>query len=373
MAKTKTMIFTIVALVAALVIPGSALATNSHQAHRGACATATKSISKGVGDLRANGVATKVGKKFGLKTVDGSMTAQLKQFMIFGRVAKATKTKNHGCDGHGGIFPAGSKWLPVGTPVALVPPPSLGKDLCSHPSSKCKSFIITVKLVLPWSCWNPNGGKIKVKIWIRKDKVPPIKPKPPTVTPPPPGSGCSINIGGDNNGVVGCNVVVYCTINGKQHTDSSVCSNYENCVAHQGYTWNSTQNVCVPPPPPPNCEQTNTCPKSVLITSVIDLNDVPAGLNSGPMPLTVYASHAGASLKVDPGIGKISTCGSSTQLATLTITGLQAGENDLCVVFYAPTDAAATQATITYTAMLAGATPSVRQVTFAITHPTRPQ
>lgn len=140
--------------------------------------------------------------------------------------------------------------------------------------------------------------------------------------------------------------------------------------------------ITPPPPPPPPCEETGTCPPppctqnctpSVLITTVIDLNDVPAGLNSGPMPFTVYASAPGARVTIDPGIGKISLCNSSVPLATVTITGLQAGDNALCVVFYAPTDAAATNATITYTATLTGATPAVRQVSFLITHPTRPQ
>lgn len=232
--------------------------------------------------------------------------------------------------------------------------------------------VTTIKLKVPFKCFNIA---VVSKKTTKKKGCGCKKPPPPPVPAIPPPGGCTVIINGDNNGNAGCGNIQICTANGSYNNNSTLCNIYMNCVAIQGYTWDSTQNVCVPPPPPPpppSCEQTNTCPKSVLITSVIDLNDVPAGLNSGPMPLSVYASQAGAQVKVDPGIGKISSCSSSTPLATLTITGLQAGDNDLCVIFYAPTDAAATQATITYTATLTGATPAVRQVTFAITHPTRP-
>lgn len=195
-------------------------------------------------------------------------------------------------------------------------------------------------------------------------------------TPPPPPHDACVNIEGNQNSIPNGMILVA----GNCVTQTITCGTgwywsdvYVNCiqvvcgVVIVGDNNNvNIGDICSTSPPPPP-----TTP-SVLITSVIDLNDVPAGLNSGPMPFTVYASAPGARVTVDPGIGKISTCNSSTPLATVTITGLQAGDNNLCVIFYAPTDAAATQATITYTATLTGATPAVRQVTFAITHPTRP-
>ena len=371
MAKTISQITILIAvLVAALAIPSSALATNSHQDHQGACARATTSIKKGVSDLRYNGVATKFAQKVGIIPADGSITAQLNQALVIGKVAKATKTKNHRCDGHGGYTSRGlgPKYLPVGMPVALVPPPSLSKDVCSHPSSKCKSIIVTVKVVFPWSCWNLNIGTIKVRIWIKKDKVPPVKPKPPTVIPPPSGGGCSINIGGDNNGVVGCNVTVYCSIVGKQITDSTVCSNYENCVAHQGYTWDSTQNVCVSsPPPPPTCEQSGTC-SVIHITSWTDLNDIPYNRDSGPFYVTVNASASGGSLTIDPGIGGISDCASSTPIPTGYTASLSQGNTTVCVKLYAPKDVNATTMKVTAIANLGSASDS-RTQDVAISHP----
>lgn len=234
---------------------------------------------------------------------------------------------------------------------------------------------VTITEVSVPAGWEVDGSKTQVKTASGKSltitfvnrKKPTPTPNPTPTPGPQPAPGCTVTIYGDNNGNV-CGGTQVCTINGSSVSDSSVCSLYAKCVAIQGNTWNSTQNVCVEKPgdnPPP------TTTKSILITSVIDLNDVPAGKDSGPMPFTVHASDAGGQVKVDPGIGKISSCDSNTSQATITFNNLQAGDNDLCVKFYAPTDAAAQQATITYTATLGNAS-DVRRVTFAITHPTRP-
>jgi hypothetical protein len=120
------------------------------------------------------------------------------------------------------------------------------------------------------------------------------------------------------------------------------------------------------PPPPPEKPQ-------ITITSIIQLNDVPEGKTSGPMPVSVNASAAGGSLTVDPGIGGVSDCNSNTSLpGALVFNNLPAGNIQECVIYYAPKDASATQDTITYTANLGTATSVKTTLPFAITHPIRP-
>lgn len=114
--------------------------------------------------------------------------------------------------------------------------------------------VTTIKLKVPFICF--NIAVVSKKTTKKGKKGCGCKKPPPVKTSPP---GCSISVGGDNNGVIGCNVIVVCTIMGKQITDSTVCSSYQNCVAIQGNTWNSTQNVCTTPPPP-TCEQAGNCP-----------------------------------------------------------------------------------------------------------------
>jgi G:T/U-mismatch repair DNA glycosylase len=90
------------------------------------------------------------------------------------------------------------------------------------------------------------------------------------------------------------------------------------------------------------------------------------------MPFTVEASDAGT-VKIDPGITQVSDCSGGPVQAKIQFT-LHAGENDLCVKVYAPTDTSATQSTIKYTATVTtsgGTAQDVAQDTFQITHPTR--
>lgn len=137
---------------------------------------------------------------------------------------------------------------------------------------------------------------------------------------------------------------------------------------------NQGQTQVVSPPAPCTCGTPPPAPApkpapTVTITSIIDLNDVPEGKSSGPMPFTVNASASG-SVTVDPGNGGISGCSSSTPQASITL-DLQPGNNSLCVIYYAPGEASANSGSITYTAIV-GTAKDVKIDNFAITHPVRP-
>jgi hypothetical protein len=114
---------------------------------------------------------------------------------------------------------------------------------------------------------------------------------------------------------------------------------------------------CTPPPPA-------TC---VTITSYVDKNDVPVGKTSGQMPFVVNACGAG-SVTIDPGNGGISTCDSSVKQTTPLTLPLVAGNNSLCVIYYAPGEASAMSGSVTYTA-IQGNAKDVKIDNFAITHP----
>lgn len=159
-----------------LISTASASATNAHQDHRGACARSTTSISKGLSDLKYNGVLGKFAKQFGIKSIDGSLTQQLKNQLTVGTVASATNTNNSGCDGQGHTFGAGKRTLYKGEHVIVRVPAKYGKDVCNGSHAGCKQITITVTFLLPGSCWNGNTGKVKVKIFVKKIKV--QKPKP---------------------------------------------------------------------------------------------------------------------------------------------------------------------------------------------------
>lgn len=120
-----------------------------------------------------------------------------------------------------------------------------------------------------------------------------------------------------------------------------------------------------PPPPPP-------LPPSVAITGRTILNDVPEGKSSGPMPFKVNASAAG-SVTVNPDLGSVSSCTSTTRQASVTFS-FAAGDNSLCVIYYAPGESSVMQDRITYTAIVTtagGTAKDVKSDVFAITHPIR--
>jgi hypothetical protein len=136
----------------------------------------------------------------------------------------------------------------------------------------------------------------------------------------------------------------------------------------------SAKATCSPSTPPPPPPPPPPVPPFVSITSFINLNQVPAGKTSGPAPFTVNASDSG-SVTVNPDLGGISDCNSSTPQSSITFQ-LAAGNNNECVIYYAPNDAdQPTSDTITYTATVttAGGTAHDQKVdTVAITYPVRP-
>lgn len=226
----------------------------------------------------------------------------------------------------------------------------------------------------------------------RKPHKPVPKPKPtPKATPP---ASCTVTI---NNSTVTGDVTNCSTV-----TITVVCGNVSKTFTgpnaqdaqEQAYSWQQANctsspppcNCSPPPPPPPSVCPPGTSgtppacsplpsPPSVTITSVIDLNDVPIGKNSGQLPVTVNASAPG-SLTIDPGNGGISACNSSTPLSSLTLS-FGAGTSTLCVIYYAPQDATATKGSITYTAIVTTSGGTAKDVKtdpngFDITNPSRP-
>jgi hypothetical protein len=121
-----------------------------------------------------------------------------------------------------------------------------------------------------------------------------------------------------------------------------------------------------------SCSSTNQPPaQTILITSLTQLNQIPAGRSSGNFIVTVHASDAGGELTVDPGIGAVSDCSGGALQSNMTFTGLAAGDNTLCLQLWAPNDASQpTSMTATFTATL-GSASDVKSQTFTITYPTR--
>lgn len=119
-----------------------------------------------------------------------------------------------------------------------------------------------------------------------------------------------------------------------------------------------------PPPPPPPA-------KSIKIVAMTTLNDIPTGKTSGPFYIDVNASDAGGSLTVDPGIGSVSKCDSTSPLGSVSFNSLPAGGSTQCVIFYAPSDPAKPSTmTVTATAIL-GSASDVKSHTFGISYPVR--
>jgi hypothetical protein len=166
-------------------------------------------------------------------------------------------------------------------------------------------------------------------------------------------SGANRDLGSINAG----STVLVCETNTGDYTPDTPCISHTFAAA-ENFTFSFINRKTTPAP--------TSC---VTITSVIDLNDVPAGLPSGRLPFSVNSCGAG-SVTVDPGNGGISTCDSSTKQLTPLVLSLSQGDNSLCVIYYAPSDSAATSGSITYTA-IQGPAKDVKVDTFAITHPVR--
>jgi hypothetical protein len=218
--KSKIVVPILAAFLALGIFAGNAYATNGHQDHQGACARSTTSISEGVSDLKFNGVLETFANAVGIHGFDGSLTKQMDEQLVIGKIAKAVDTENTGCDGAGGIFDAGIRHLYKGEEVALKAPAKFGKEVCRHPSANCKKIRITVHVVFPLSCWNKNHEvTIEVFIWIRKPHHHHHKHHPHhhhkhhhkcgcvKTPPPPPGGNCNGNNVNNGTGSAGnCNI-----------------------------------------------------------------------------------------------------------------------------------------------------------------------
>jgi hypothetical protein len=184
-------------------------------------------------------------------------------------------------------------------------------------------------------------------------------------------TGSTINNGGNcnNGGTETCVGQNNCTT--KEETCVNNSCNVtpppaeEVCTDHSATNYNGPLPCKYPPP---------VEPPSILITSTTVLNMIPAEKNSGPFKIKVNASKAGGSLAIDPGIGTVSSCSSSTGQETLTISNLPSGESEQCVIIYAPENDAdhPTSMTVSETAIL-GSAHDHKEQTFKITYPVRPE
>ncbi|HET7060024.1 MAG TPA: hypothetical protein VFH99_01750 [Candidatus Saccharimonadales bacterium] len=75
----------------------------------------------------------------------------------------------------------------------------------------------------------------------------------------------------------------------------------------------------------------------IRITSMTELNQIPFGKISQEVHIGTYASESGGVLTVDPGIGSVSPCGSSSPKGVFTAE-VPSGSSEACVVFTAPED-----------------------------------
>jgi len=99
------------------------------------------------------------------------------------------------------------------------------------------------------------------------------------------------------------------------------------------------------------------------------LNDIPEGRSSGPFYINVNASAPGGSLTVDPGVGSVTGCEGGTRQGSITLS-LAAGNQQKCVILWAPSEASINSMTVTVTAIL-GTARDVKSQTFRVTHPVR--
>jgi hypothetical protein len=160
---------------------------------------------------------------------------------------------------------------------------------------------------------------------------------------------------------------------------TETCVGQNNCSPHEEETCvNNSCNVTPPPEEPCGCtpeepeEPEKPEPPSIKITGKTELNMIPAGKTSGDFYINVYASKSGGVLTVDPGIGSVSSCNSSTPESTIT-TSVPSGASKECVIFYAPEDGDKPPTmTVTMTANLGSASDEATE-TFKITYPTRPE
>jgi hypothetical protein len=170
---------------------------------------------------------------------------------------------------------------------------------------------------------------------------------------------------------------------GCQQTTVTIVANCSNvAVGNEGYvgqggncqtggeqTCVGQGNCVVEEEKPCGCEPKKE--PSIKITSKTELNMIPAGKTSGDFGIGTYASESGGVLTVDPGIGGVSSCSSTTPKGSITV-NVPSGASEACVILYAPEDAdKPASMTVTMTACL-GSVCDVKTETVPITYPKRP-
>lgn len=198
------------ALTCAFALPGVASAFDpATQSHRGACAQETVRTGHAVRDYRANGVLADFAHLVGIRGSEQKIVRRMRSQLVLGRVARRTVTANHGCDGSGDWFSVGSRTLHAKALVALRIHGKRRHRLCGHAGKDCKRIVKTARVVFPVNCWNPNMGKVRVVLYVRRvgrhkakrhktrkpvrhvaaqqEEAPPTPaPTPPTLAPTPP-------------------------------------------------------------------------------------------------------------------------------------------------------------------------------------------
>jgi len=209
--------------------------------------------------------------------------------------------------------------------------------------------------------------------------IPPTPPTPPAPAPQPPAQVFSATATATASASATCpdGTTATATSSGSGSATSTVSQADAQQKASAAAFANASAAAaaavkCGSAPPPVTPPVVIPAP-SVTITSTTTLNDIPTGKTSGPFNYTVNASAPGT-FTVDPGVGGVSDCNSSTPTGSFQA-NLAAGNNSFCVIFYAPSDSAVTSMTITATAIVStagGTAKDVKPQTFGITYPVRP-
>src|SRR5580658_2655455 len=193
------LIAVLTALAVVLTLPVSAQAFNpAYQSSPGSCSQNTQSVSHAVGDIHANGVLRVYARAIGVHASDSTLVAKMDKALLIGTVIRSTTTANHGCDGHGGVYPVGGRTLYTGETVAVKVPARYAGRACAAGTTGCQAVVIVARVVLPTNCWNLNTGTIPVLVHVRPaHHKPKPKPKPkPKVAKPAASAALSCSAGG---------------------------------------------------------------------------------------------------------------------------------------------------------------------------------
>lgn len=171
------------ALTVGLLLAANASAFNpATQSHFGACALETDRVPQAVHDYSANGVAADFARLLGMHGRNGALVRELRHRLVLGTVEQRVLTENHGCDGAGHWFAVGPRVLNRGEQVGLRLGRKLRRRVCVRSHLHCRRITVAAHVVFPVNCWNPNMGRVRVALYVRKvrhtEHVPKSKPKP---------------------------------------------------------------------------------------------------------------------------------------------------------------------------------------------------